>query len=178
MKRRVSALALACGLTLAGCGSGDDGAADARPTASPTITKTADPQAAEKRRVLATYQGMTDAETRTYAKAKLDPELERYAGDKALANIKATLFQQQQDDTVMEGKVKRDPNVINDITDEEAQITDCADSTQYKEVKKKTGEKIPYSGEQRHVVTATAQRSSAEDKWKIYSYEISRTQTC
>ncbi|MFD5887220.1 hypothetical protein ACFWHQ_14755 [Streptomyces sp. NPDC060334] len=60
--------------------------------ATSSAVPAADPQAAEWTAVLTAYGAMTAAETRTYTNAVVDPELEKYATDKVLADIKATLF--------------------------------------------------------------------------------------
>lgn len=168
-------------LALTGCG---DGGGDAKPSqaasAAPSPTRSTDPDAAEKTAVLKAYEGLTAAEARTYATAKLDPELETYAAHKALSDIKVTLFYQQQQGTVMKGDVTRTPKVTALNPDSEplkAVVTDCADSSQYDEVKTKTGKAIPYKGSRRHIVTSTAQRSK-NGKWKFYTYAIDRERTC
>lgn len=173
----LAACALASGLTACGTTDSQDNT-NAPSTTAPR--KTADPQAADKKGVLRAYRGMTAAEERTNAKAKLDPAVEDLAKDKALAGIKAALFQQQQDGTIMKGKVRRSPKVTaldpRGSDPRRATVTDCADSSHYDEVHKDTGKKVAYSGSRRHVVTATAQHG--DNGWTFTTYEISRNQTC
>lgn len=107
--------------------------------ASVLASGTADPQAAEKAAVLAVYAGMGAAEVRSYAAGALDPELERYATDTALADIKATLFWYQQKNTVLAGQPARSAVVdsIDTASDpRRAVITDCVDSSGYDKVSK------------------------------------------
>ncbi|MFF3326930.1 hypothetical protein [Streptomyces sp. NPDC002889] len=185
-KHGVAALsgAVALAAVLAGCSGSNDG--DSKPsqgvsTPAPA-TSSADPQAAEKAAVLKAYEGLTAAEARTYATAKLDPELEKYAAHKALSDIKVTLFYHQQQGTVMKGDVTRKPDVTALNTESEplkAVVTDCADSSRYDEVNAKTGKvkELKSPGPRRHVVTATAQRSKS-GAWVFYTYTIERGRTC
>ncbi|MFI0742356.1 hypothetical protein ACH4PU_30420 [Streptomyces sp. NPDC021100] len=178
---RLTALLLSAGavVTVSGCGSSAGHTTEQKaPSAAPTPST--DPQAQEKAKVLEVYRAMTDAEARTYATAKLDPELDKYAAHKALSDIKVTLFYQQQQGTEMKGQVSRSPKVtaIDTASDPlKAVVTDCADSSRYDEVRVKTGEVIPYKGSRRHVVTSTAERSKTGD-WKFYTYVIDRERTC
>jgi len=173
--------ALGLALGLAGCSSGgNEGKAPTAASVAPSSSAPVDPDAADRAAVLSAYKGLTDAESRTYATAKLDPQLETYAAHKALADIKVTLVYQQQHGTVMRGTVKRDPKVtaLNTGTVPlKAVVTDCADSSQYNEVITKTSKTVPYSGPRRHVVTATAERSKT-GPWKFYTYVIERDRTC
>ncbi|MCD9904542.1 hypothetical protein LUR56_39705 [Streptomyces sp. MT29] len=172
-------------LVLTGCGGGGDDLKPVFPTLkapSPAPAASADPDAAEKAAVLKAYEGLTEAEARSYATAKLDPELETYAGHKALADIKATIFYHQQQNTRMQGTVAREPKVdtIDTASDPlEATITDCADSSQYEEIEAKSGKvrKLKSPGPRRHYVTSTAQRARTGE-WKIYTYTIERDRTC
>ncbi len=169
-------------LALTACGGGDDGAKpSAAPPAASSPAPSVDPDAAEKAAVLKAYEGLTEAEARSYATAKLDPELETYAAHKALADIKVTLFYHQQQQTRMRGTVSREPEVetIDTASDPlEATITDCADSSQYEEIDAdgKVRE-LKSPGPRRHYVTSTAQRAKTGE-WKIYTYTIERDRTC
>lgn len=140
-----------------------------------------DPQAAEKTAVLAAYGALTAAETRSYANVVLDPELERYATDKALADIKATLFWYQQRGTVMKGAPVHSPKVDSLDTGGDtwrASITDCVDSSAYDKVAKAAGNPVTApSGPRRHVVASTAQRTKT-GPWLVYTSTIERDRTC
>ncbi|WP_371594727.1 hypothetical protein [Streptomyces virginiae] len=107
------------------------------PTVSAAAPVSVDPQAAEKAAVLAAYAGMGAAEVRTYASGTLDPEVERYATDQALADIKATLFWYQQRGTRMKGQPVHTAAVESLDTSGDprrAVVTDCVDSTGYDKV--------------------------------------------
>ncbi|MGW7097616.1 hypothetical protein [Streptomyces sp. NPDC054874] len=175
--------AVTLALALTACGGGRDPVPPpAAPPAPSSPTPSEDPDAAEKTAVLKTYAGLTEAEARSYATGKLDPELETYAAHKALADIKVTVFYHQQQNTRMQGTVAREPKVetIDTASDPlEATITDCADSSQYEETEVKGGKvrELKSPGPRRHYVTSTAQRARTGD-WKIYTYTIDRDRTC
>ncbi|MGW6976465.1 hypothetical protein [Streptomyces sp. NPDC054952] len=148
--------------------------------ATSSAVPVADPQAVEKAAVLAAYAALTAAEERSSAAAKVDPELTRYATDKALADIQATVFWYQQGKTTMRGTVRRAPKVTTLDTASaplRASVTDCADSTGQKEVETATGREVPYSGPRRHVVTSTAIRPPG-GAWRFLTYVIERDRTC
>ncbi|MFD3780752.1 hypothetical protein [Streptomyces sp. NPDC058612] len=135
-----------------------------------------DPQAGENAAVLAAYGAMTAAEERSYATAKVDPELGKHATDTALADIQATVFWHQQDGTVMRGSVKHAPVVsMLDASGDalRAEITDCADSGDYDEVKA-DGTVMPYSGSRRYVVTSTAQRDQGGSVAGLHDHDRAR----
>ncbi|THA45041.1 hypothetical protein [Streptomyces sp. A1136] len=122
---------------------------------------------------------MSAAEERSYAAAKVDPELARYATDKALAEVQATVFWHRQDGTTMRGTVRHTPVVSTLDTAWDplrATVTDCADTADYNEIKT-DGSQVPYSGSRRHVVTSTAQRPR-NGPWLIYTSTIEREGSC
>ncbi|MFD5892337.1 hypothetical protein ACFWHQ_41245 [Streptomyces sp. NPDC060334] len=140
----------------------------------------ADPQAAEKVAVLAAYAALTAAEERSYATARVDPELTRYVTDKALADIQATVFWYRQGKTTMQGTVLRAPKVTpldTASTPLRASVTDGADSTGQRGVETVTGREVPYSGPRRHVVTSTVIRP-AGGGWRFLACVIERDRTC
>ncbi|WP_329438809.1 hypothetical protein OG906_34090 [Streptomyces sp. NBC_01426] len=149
--------------------------------ATSSAVPAADPQAAEKTAVLTAYGAMAAAETWSYANAVLDPELEKHATDKALADIKATLFWYQQRGTVMKGAPVHSSKVDSLDTSKDtwrAAITDCVDSTAYDKVDKTSGKPVTApSGPRRHVVTSTAQRTKT-GPWQVYTSTIERDRTC
>ncbi|MER5698517.1 hypothetical protein ACWDBO_51650 [Streptomyces mirabilis] len=173
-------LALSALTATASCSSGGD-TADPTKSSSPSPTKSADPDAAQKAKVLEAYRGMVAAESRTYKNAKLDPVVEKYAGNKVLADIKATLFYYQQQGVVMQGEMTHDPKITGiDTTAKpmKATLTDCVDSSKYDKTDAKTGKVIPVkaSGPRRHVNNATAIYSGG--KWVIWTADIDRERTC
>ncbi|MFI8178766.1 hypothetical protein ACIF6H_36595 [Streptomyces microflavus] len=164
-------------LALAAFGGADDPVPPpAAPPAPSSPTPSVDPDAAEKTAVLKAYEGMWAARNRSYATAKLDPELETYAGNKALSNIKATLFYHQQQSTVMKGEPTRAPQV-DSVDETRAALTDCVDTSDYTEVYVKTGKTVPVgTGPRRHHYTASAIKTGG--KWVIWTTTIERDRTC
>ncbi|MFJ3206283.1 hypothetical protein [Streptomyces sp. NPDC086989] len=166
---------------LAGCGGGtSDGKAVEPVPAASAAPSSADPDAGERAAVLEAYGALTAAEERSYAAAKVEPELARWATDRALADIQATVFWHQQGKTTMQGSVRRDAKVTVLETSSaplRATVTDCADSTGQREVETGTGREVPYSGLRRHVVTSTAIRP-AGGSWQFVTYVIERDRTC
>ncbi len=88
--------------------------------------------------MLAVYAGMGAAEVRSYAAGALDPDVERYAPDTALADIKATLFWYQQRGTVMKGQPAHAAvdSIDTAVDPQRATITDCVDSSGYDKLSK------------------------------------------
>ncbi|WP_392895799.1 hypothetical protein [Streptomyces sp. LN699] len=169
----------------AGCGgASSDGkpaaVASVASVASSSAAPAADPQAAEKTAVLTAYDAMAAAETWSYANAVLDPELEKHATDKALADIKATLFWYQRRGTVMKGATVHSPRVgsLDTVGDTwRASITDCVDSSAHDKVDKASGKPVTApSGPRCHVVTSTAQRTKT-GPWQVYTSTIERDRT-
>lgn len=177
---RVAGVGVAA-VILTGCGGNPS---DGKPAAAPTATApaaSADPQAAEKQAVLDAYAGMGAAEVRTYTSGTLDPELERYATDQALADIKTTLFWYQQRGTRMRGQLAHTAAVESlDTTGDphRATVSDCVDSTGYDKVDK-TGQPAGAapSGPRRHVVTSSLQRTGT-GPWLVWTSTIERDRTC
>ncbi|WP_432095619.1 hypothetical protein [Streptomyces sp. bgisy100] len=126
--------------------------------------------------MLKSYRLMWEARNRTYATAKLAPELKTYAGNKALANIKVTMLYHQDQGTVMKGKPVNSPKVTA-IDAKKATLKDCVDTSNYTEVKAKTGKAVSNGdGPRRHVYNSSAIKSGG--KWVIWTTAIDRGRTC
>lgn len=166
-----------CALAAASSCSADTGDSSAKATgASPSLTRSADQDAVEKNAVLASYRLMWEARNRTYATAKLDPDLEKYAGNKALSNIKLTMLYHQEHGTVMEGEPVNSPEVTA-IDATKATLKDCVDTSKYTEVESKTGKTVSNGdGPRRHVYNASAIKTGG--KWIIWTTAIDRGRTC
>ncbi|WP_405933683.1 hypothetical protein [Streptomyces sp. NBC_00827] len=175
----MSLLVLTALSVTAGCSS-DSVNTSPKKSAGPSATKSVDPDAAEKAKVLQVYRSMWEARNRTYAEAKLDPKLGDYAGNKALSNIKVTLLYYQDHGTVMTGEPVNSPNVTDidtSSTPMKATITDCVDTSHYEEVDAKTGKEVPVgTGSRRHIYNATAINS--DGTWIIWTTDIDREQKC
>ncbi|MGP3777051.1 hypothetical protein ACTWJ8_40085 (plasmid) [Streptomyces sp. SDT5-1] len=179
--RRGLAVAAAASLALvAGCSSND------AKSAAPSVSFSDSPspkssQEVEKERVLEAYRSMWQARNRTYAKAELDPQLEEYAGNKALSNIKITLMYYQDHDIVTKGKPTNSPEVTRVDTKadpKKAWITDCVDASDYHEVNSKTGKRVEQKNAPTRVVYKATAIASSADKWTIWTSDIDRGAKC
>ncbi|CAH9420361.1 putative secreted protein/lipoprotein [Streptomyces globisporus] len=164
-------------LALTGCGGGGDSAkpSAAPPAASsPTATDSAspaDPDAAEKKAVLASYDAMAREQMKAYRQADAKgTDLEKYATTEALGQIRNDLANMKQAGTVVRGELGHDTEVTE--LDMEAQtptatLSDCVDLSAYETYDVKAKRVIPLPKEQplRYVMTATAQRW--EGRWMV-----------
>ncbi|BBG20656.1 hypothetical protein RVR_P127 (plasmid) [Actinacidiphila reveromycinica] len=131
--------------------------------------------------MIAAYEGMWNAAAAAYHNGKVtSPDLEKYAVDKALADIRATGLYYQDHGEIMSGRPTYSPTVSSvsfASTPYTADVTDCLDSTHYIEVDKKTGKAVDRgAGPYRHVATAVARYNGKS--WVISSVTISRDRTC
>ncbi|MFD3959214.1 hypothetical protein ACFWRG_32720 [Micromonospora tulbaghiae] len=165
----VAATALCVAVTVAGCGGGEEKKPEA--SASPSVTKSADPQAAAKAEVLAVYRSYWDAQVKAYAKASpVDTGLDKYAFDKALGKAESELVALRLNGNVIKGEPKLSPEVtaVNlDESPKKATITDCVDVTNWKLVKEKTGEEVKLPKERLTRFVTTINARTVGDKWMI-----------
>jgi hypothetical protein len=175
-------------LLLAGCTSTDDGP-DATPTAtaptssaspSPTETPTPGPEALAGAAALETYQQYWDAviEARSVPDPR-SPELERYAGDTALANEQSFLLFLEEQGVRYEGQPTQDPEVVNVELGENpvVRIEDCIDSTEWLPVRIDTGESAS-APDQNLRVPNRATVEQIGDQWLVTELEADRDRTC
>ncbi len=179
--------AVLCATALAaGCTSHSD-----KPTPPPSTPTTAaasaaptpssDPTADAKAQVLAVYKGMWDAQVKAYSTGTLvGTDLEKYAGDKALAGIKVTAVYFQDHNLVTRGEPKLSPVVTSiDIAGaaSSATVLDCVDSSSYAPVNKDTGKPATLGDDnRRHPQTSVARGSGGT--WLITETTIDRDKTC
>ncbi|MGW7587700.1 hypothetical protein [Streptomyces rubiginosohelvolus] len=161
-------------LTLTSCGGDDDGAepSAAPPAASsPAPAASADPDAAEKTAVLASYTAMSREQMKAYRQADASgTDLEKYATTEALGQIRNDLANMKQAGTVVRGELGHDAEVTE--LDMEAQtptatLSDCVDLSAYETYDVKAKKVIPLPTQQplRYVMTATAQRW--DGRWMV-----------
>ncbi|MEU1867845.1 hypothetical protein [Streptomyces gardneri] len=182
--------ALALVLTLAGCGGGDGDAKAPATTAPPTTatatpapaTSSADPEATEKKAVLAAYGSMWAEQMKAYGKADAKgTALEKYASLDALGQFRIDLARMKQAGTIGTGKLGHAPTVtMLDMTGKlpKATIEDCLDLSGWKAVRVKTGEPIPLPSNQprRYIATATAEKWP--QGWMVVTYAPEGARTC
>ncbi|MFF6979413.1 hypothetical protein ACFZAV_17075 [Streptomyces sp. NPDC008343] len=166
----VAATALSIAATIAGCG-GNDKEDKSEASASPSTTKSADPQAKAKDEVLAVYNSYWDAQVKAYAKASpVDTGLDKYAFDKALSKAESELVALKLNGNVIKGEPKLSPEVTAVSLDEspkKATITDCVDVTNWKLVKAKTGDEVKLPKERLTRFVTTIHARTVGDKWMI-----------
>jgi hypothetical protein len=168
-------------LVAVGCSSADP---KATPTTAPTTASgnpTQDPTATAKSQLLAVYQKMTAIEDQMYAAGAVEKsDLEKYAGDKALSNIKTAAFYYQQNGIKLTGSVQHSPRVSAISVAKQpftATIVDCLDSSKTAPVYKANGKPVPLADKnRRHISTSTAQ--TIDGVWKIMNLAIDRDRTC
>ncbi|MFB7032101.1 MULTISPECIES: hypothetical protein [unclassified Streptomyces] len=188
---RTTALgALALALALTGCGGGSGDAKAPPTTAAPAATapapapatSSADPEAAEKRAVLAAYASMWAEQMKAYAKADAKgTDLGKYTSLDALGQFRVDLARMKQAGTIGTGTLGHEPKVTAlDTTGKlpRATIEDCLDLSGWKAVRVKTGEPIPLPSNQprRYIATATAEKWP--NGWMVTVYKPHGERTC
>ena len=177
---RTAALGVAA-LLLAGCGSsgaGTDAKAPASPAASPSSP---DPTAAAKQQVLAAYHGMFEAEVKGLNTNSLaGSDLEMYAFDKQLANIKDVLFKDMQGNVVMTGQpayVVRSVTVDLTVVPHTASLTLCFDNKDWTPIDKTTGKSVAAPGQAQRYVS-TARLRTVGSRWVVIDGTTDRGRKC
>ncbi|MGW5355268.1 hypothetical protein ACWERV_32705 [Streptomyces sp. NPDC004031] len=173
----VLAIALSAGCSSSGSDSNHaPSTAPLTTTTSPTPDRTAQAQT----QAVAAYEGMWRTAVQVYASGDLtDPDLPKFAADKALANIKVTGAYYQDHGMSVKGEPSLAPKVTSVSfakTPYTAAITDCVDSTHYTEVYRATGKAAPRSASRRHVVTAVVDFNGTS--WIVSDFTIERDRTC
>ncbi|MBB4928274.1 hypothetical protein [Kitasatospora kifunensis] len=185
-----AAAAVAAAVLLTACGSSTKkpiALPSASPTASPSPSvfsspsPTADPTADATKQVLAAYNGMWADEIKAYTTGTLNGvDLETYAGDKALANIRVTAIYYQNSNVVLRGQPVLSPQVTAiDLgsVPPRATIKDCVDSSHFVPVDKTSGQPAQTTDtNHRHVENATARIYNGH--WVIMDSSIDRGQAC
>lgn len=164
-------------LMTAGCSTSEDKALPSKTSAPATPVPSADPEKAQKDAVLTVYRKMWAAQIKAYSSGTLrGAGLESVAGDKALSKIKVTALYYQEHGNVMKGKPQLSPKVTA-ISEGQAEITDCIDSTHYVQINKKTGKAVGLlDNNRRHIATYKAHTIAG--KWLITDSNIDRNRTC
>ncbi|WP_327129790.1 hypothetical protein [Streptomyces sp. NBC_01727] len=164
-------------LMTAGCSTSEDKALPSRTSAPATPVPSANPEKAQKDAVLTVHRKMWAAQIKAHSSGTLKRAgLESASGDKALSKIKVTALYYQEHGSIMKGKPQLSLKVTT-ISDGQAEITDCIDSTHYVQINKKTGKAIGLlDNNRRHIATYKAHTIAG--KWLITDLNIDRNRTC
>ncbi|MFH8492222.1 hypothetical protein [Streptomyces longisporoflavus] len=167
---------------LIACSSDSDADADkssarpSKPTASKP-SKSADPQAKDKKAVLEVYERMWEEQVKAYAKGSIDgTNLKDYATKDALGRVMGDLLGMKQDDTVTKGAPSHDTEVTSlDLRKEipKARLSDCLDISEWKTVKRGSGEVQPLPSEQPSRFETTIDAQKWGKKWMITGFKPS-----
>lgn len=154
---------------------------DTTATATPTPTpSTPDPTALASEAALAAYRGFRQAQVTAERTADASyQELERYAGDKALADERVNLVHMANSGVVMTGEPTFNPEVTNVAlgASPTVTITDCIDTTGWAPIYEATGESAAAPGQPTRVL-ATALARPYGDGWLITEVTTDRSRPC
>ncbi|MCX4451759.1 hypothetical protein [Streptomyces sp. NBC_01789] len=191
-RMRTAALcgAMPLALLVAGCGGsgGDAKPSEAAPAASqpapaPASSSAApkDPDAAQKRAVLAAYASMWGEQMKAYKVADATgTDLKRYAALTALSKLRLDLAQMKKSGTRGTGTLGHEPTVMELKTDGKlptATLQDCIDLSQWKAVRT-SGEPVPLPSNQPRRYLATAKAEQWPGGWMITDYTPNGARTC
>lgn len=184
LKRGAAVLggALALAAVLAGCGDGDDKPSEAASTPAPA-TSSADPQAAEKRAVLAAFDAMWAERTKAYAKADAKgTQLEKYATLDALGRIRIDLARMREAGTVVRGESSIEDTTVTalDLTPKtpKASVSTCVDLSEYERYSTRKKAVIPLPSEQPRRYVATATLEKWPGGWIVTTYKPEGARSC
>lgn len=182
-------MALAVVMAASACSSASTPQPDtsSSPSASSTptnqSTQSPQPSATEQASAaaLASYESFWAAQVASQAapKHQQDPNLAKYAIDKALANAQATIFLYRKNGIEMRGRPTHSAEVTSvSLADPPAvAITDCLDSTNWRPVYAATGKSALAPGQSpRVVVESTA--TIYNRRWVIRSSVAHRDRSC
>ncbi|QBR04674.1 hypothetical protein D7Y56_01280 (plasmid) [Streptomyces sp. S501] len=181
------ATAVVLSLALTGCGGGDDAkpsvTTTAASSASAVSASPADPDAAEKAAVLASYTSMWVEQMKAYRVASPDgTKLDDFATLDALSAFERDLAHMKKNHTVIRGELGHQPEVTDLDVDAKlptATVEDCIDLSKWQTLDTKTNKPIPLPTAQplRYVATATVERWD-DNRWMVTEYQPDGTRTC
>ncbi|MFD8339274.1 hypothetical protein ACFV42_42625 [Streptomyces solisilvae] len=182
-------IAVGVALSVTSC-SGDDNKSDeskqsSTPAAStPESSKSSapsDPQAADKRDILAAYRSYWSEQVKAYSKASVkDTDLDKYASADALGRAEGDVLSLQKAGVVTRGKPTSDPEVTQIDMDRQvpqATINDCIDVSKWISVNRKTGKTVPPPRGQLKRYTTTIEAEKWGKQWMMLKV-TSKARTC
>ena len=186
--RPAAVVVLAAVAAVSGCTASASGpTGSTRPSAtdtvssSPTDSSSPSPTDLAKAKVLASYDGFWTAQVASEAapKRQQDPNLAKYAIDKALSDTEATILLFRSNGIAMRGQPKHAASVTSlSLADPAtASITDCLDSTNWRPIYEATGKSALAPGQSpRVVVESTA--TMFNGNWVIRTSVAHRDRPC
>ncbi|MFI6658175.1 hypothetical protein ACIBL8_21930 [Streptomyces sp. NPDC050523] len=182
-----ASLTLCAAIVLSACGSSDgDSKASAQtsaPASSPTsLTASTDPDAAEKEAVLKAYDAFWTAQVKAYAQGDIKgTDLKKYATKDALGGVMGDVLVMKRAGTATTGTPKHRTKVtalaLSGSTPT-ATVEDCLDISNWKTVKKKSGQVQPFPSNQplRYITTAKAEKWGKQ--WMITKLTPEGSRAC
>ncbi len=151
------------------------------PSPSPSaLAPSLDPASAEAaRQARDAYINLRETQITAYAKASFEKDLEKYAGDNALAAIWQSLFVYQREGIVFTGRPAFNPQVTEVRFQPYPQVTlvDCFDRSSWKAVVSKTGRSAEVADQNTRVAVTALARPYAGG-WIIADLTVDGSQTC
>ncbi|WP_261386602.1 hypothetical protein [Streptomyces sp. BK340] len=176
-------------VALSGCSGGDGSSQDKdkgnqTAAAVPSTTKpaSADPEAAEKTAVLQAYDSYWNEQVKAYTRADIKGTgLKKYATERALTRAMGDLLVMQKAGTATTGRPGHKVEVTSlTLTGKipKASLRDCLDISNWKTVKRNTGQVKPFPPNQplRYLTTVSAEKWGKQ--WMITDAAPDGTKTC
>ncbi|MFF3531501.1 hypothetical protein ACFYX5_33025 [Streptomyces rubiginosohelvolus] len=172
-------------LALTGCGGGDD-PKPVLPTlkaSSPAASASADPDAEEKKAVLASYTAMWTERMKAYRKAEAKgTDLEKYVTAEALGQFRNDLDRMRTTGTVVRGDLAHDDTKVTaldmDAQTPTATVQDCMDISKWQTYSTKENQVLPMPSNQPLRYVATAEAQKWEDGWIITTFTPDGAKSC
>ncbi|MGW2572687.1 hypothetical protein [Streptomyces sp. NPDC001537] len=182
-----ASVALCAALSLAACSTSDGGSkastqASASASSKPASTASADPQGAEKKAVLNAYDAFWNEQVKAYAQGDIKgTDLKKYATKDALGGVLGDVLVMKRAGTATTGAPKHRAEVTALSYSGQAPtatVQDCLDISNWKTVKKKSGQVQPFPSNQplRYITTATAEKWGK--RWMITKLTPEGDRTC
>lgn len=157
-------------------------ASTAAPTPTVSPTRSVDPTlAAAEVAILEAYHGYWAAKVAAFADPTKDPgpELERFAVDKAFADVASSVFTFRNSGISVTGQPALSPAVSEVVLGESgsATIVDCVDGTNWQPIYTATGTSAAAPGQEQKLLT-TSTAYFYVDHWTIRTSNVDREAPC
>ena len=152
------------------------------PAGTPTVSAPQqDARGTAQEQALAAYRDMWQAYAKAGATANADePDLARYASDRALKALKDGLADLKREGKVLKGEYGSKPQVATSPAPSLSTITveDCLDSRRFQTYKAATGELADDDKGGHRAASATVTRLGADGTWKVTDFAVRAVGTC